>query len=453
MPLHTPDAAALAGWLHDELVGALLQKVRCPASHTVVLELRRPGRTVRLLLAVEPALERFHTVERAPVAPPRPLALQGLLRKELRGPVQGVGLVGGDRILRIDFGELAVVAVLFPPRADILLLDSDDRVIGSARGTLDRGDAFTPPPAAGRAGRRQHPDLSGASLDAAVRQHFGDLAHDRAMSAARRRVTRRLRSVERTLARRTAEADRADEADGLQRTADLLQGSFHLLARGQATVDVPDYYEGGTARIALDPARPPRDNVDLWYRRARKARRAAQGAATRRDEAATELAALRSALARIDDGDSTAGDLLAPPTAPRARKVPRGQRLPYRSFYAGDGTEFRVGRGGRDNDELSFRHSRGNDLWLHVRGRPGAHVVIVRPGPQPTTELLVRGAQLALKYSGLLPGTRAEVSWTRVKELRKPSGLAPGMVLLRKERVLYVEYDADAVEALSRARV
>ena len=99
-----------------------------------------------------------------------------------------------------------------------------------------------------------------------------------------------------------------------------------------------------------------------------------------------------------------------PPWAPLGTR-----RLPYRSFFDRDGVEIRVGRSGKDNDDLSFRHSRGNDVWLHVRGRPGAHVVIVRPGPAPSPELLVRAAQLALKYSGLAPGARIldSGSWIR----------------------------------------
>jgi len=452
MAMHTPEASALASWLAEEVRGAHPQKVRCPSWHTAILHLRRPGRTVRLLVSVEPGLERFHTIERTLRGPARPFAFQGLLRKELRGPVTEVGLVGGDRILRVRVGATSLVAVLFPPRADLLLLDEDDHVLGSARGTVERGERFVPPPLRTSEAWTTSDPRAGEEVDRDVRERADEARTGRSAAALRRRLTRRVKSVRRTLARRTAEADRAHQADAAQRSGDLLQGAFHLLRKGLAEVDVPDYFDGGTARIQLDPALDPQANIQRWYQRARKARRATGAAAERRDEAAAELQALLEALEALEAGQDEPARRLVPAPAGQAKRPTKGRRLPYRSFFDRDGVEIRVGRSGKDNDDLSFRHSRGNDVWLHVRGRPGAHVVIVRPGPAPSPELLVRAAQLALKYSGLAPGARAEVAWTRVKELRKPPGLAPGKVLLRSEKVLYVEHDPDAIAQFTRAR-
>ena len=107
-----------------------------------------------------------------------------------------------------------------------------------------------------------------------------------------------------------------------------------------------------------------------------------------------------------------------------------------------------VGRSAADNDALTLHNAKGNDVWLHVRGRPGAHVVIRAPGRAPQPELLLLAAQLALVHSGLADGARAEVTWTRVKHVKKPRGLPPGKVLVTQERVLYVETDRAALEQL-----
>ena len=97
-----------------------------------------------------------------------------------------------------------------------------------------------------------------------------------------------------------------------------------------------------------------------------------------------------------------------------------------------------------------MRLSKGNDVWLHVRGRPGAHVIIRDPGKSPSPELLLLGAQLALVRSGLANGEREEVTWTRVKHVNKPKGSKPGSVVATQDRVLYVEVDRSALDSLTR---
>ena len=77
-------------------------------------------------------------------------------------------------------------------------------------------------------------------------------------------------------------------------------------------------------------------------------------------------------------------------------------------------------------------------------------MVICRPGPSPSPELLLLGAQLALAHSGIKEGAREEVTWTRVKEVHKPKGMAPGKVLVRQEKVLYVEAQRRALDVLER---
>ena len=196
--------------------------------------------------------------------------------------------------------------------------------------------------------------------------------------------------------------------------------------------------------IALDPALSPSDNLDRLYKRAARAERSGELAAQRLQTSLEELAALEQG--QLPSKLQTTGGRNS---TDKPRRKKKGERLPYRSYRSPPGLEIRVGRGAAENDELTFRHSKGNDVWLHVRGRPGAHVIIRNPGPSPSPELLVLADQLALKHSGLKAAAREEVSWTRVKELRKPKGLAPGKVLLRSEKVLYLTYDPEALEVLS----
>ena len=108
----------------------------------------------------------------------------------------------------------------------------------------------------------------------------------------------------------------------------------------------------------------------------------------------------------------------------------RGYRL-----YEIDGFEILVGKGDADNDRLTFSLAAPRDLWLHVAGPAGSHVVVRDPDeldelPRPVVEL---AAQLAAWYSKAR-GSRGkvEVHICRVADVRKPRGFAPGQVLLKR---------------------
>ncbi len=459
MSLHAVEIAPQAEWLDERLTGAVFQGVRMPDRSTVVLELRVPGESVHLLLCWAPDLARLHTVPRPPRNPATPPAFQGLLRKELRGRLAGIEQVGGDRVLhvRVDRGEesIGLVVEATGRRGNAFLIDGQGRIRGAARHggqgarALDTGDVWTPPEGGGRPGEDRF-EGAPAERDAAMRAFFDDAAERHRVHDDRRRLLTILRARRKQLRRlagkQRAEAERAGDAAGLREEGDLLRGAFHLMKRGLDAVDVTDFYRGGERTIALDPTLEPAAQIDRRYARARKVERAGKEAGRRLGLTEAELADV-DALIELAQDDVDEATALLPPNlrrrlsqpAPRRRQRP-GPRLPYRSYWW-KAVEIRVGKGARDNDDLTVHHARGNDVWMHARGRPGAHVVVRFREAAPPLELLIAAAQLALTHAGVRDGDRAEVVWTRVKEVKKPKGLPPGKVLAGAERVLLVDVD------------
>jgi predicted ribosome quality control (RQC) complex YloA/Tae2 family protein len=231
-------------------------------------------------------------------------------------------------------------------------------------------------------------------------------------------------------------------------------------------IRVDDYYldPPQKVRIELDPTLSPGDQIERRYQRAKRAERSGKQATERLERTQAEIALLEPLQNSCKSAETIAGvEVIEEQLPPRLKtrlqdrpknssgsKGPPRTRLPFVRYHNSKGQEFRVGRGARENDELTFRHARGNDVWMHVRGRPGAHVVICQPGTSPSSEILLLGAQLALAHSGLKEGAREEVSWTRVKEVHKTKGLPPGKVLLRSEKVLYVEAKRAELDGLQR---
>jgi len=463
MTLSRPELAAEAAFIRDTLVGGRLQDVRVPDPDRVVLGLRVPGRTWWLLLCVASGLGRIHTVERKPKNPQPALAFQGLLRKELPPGFTGMDLVDGERIALLRFGageqERRLVVELFGPGGNLALLDGAGRVLGRARSPRGpgcrslRGEPWTPPAAAPRRERPAAP--LPLPTDLQLRERYEALEVTRAKELALGQALRSVRSERRRLSRlrkrQSRDLSRAGEPDGLRRRAELLQGSFHLLKRGQSTVRVVDWSAPGTPEVELtvDPALAPSDQVEKAFARVRRAERT-------RDRATAQLARTVQLLEAVETREASllSGELTpAPPperAAPRARARRQETRQPYRSWWTEDGTEIRAGRSAADNDTLTFRLSKGNDVWLHVRGRPGSHVVIRNPGTAPSPALLKLGGQVALVQSGLADGAREEVGWTRVKHVRKAKGMAPGKVLVGQEKVLYLETNRQLLSRLRR---
>ena len=110
----------------------------------------------------------------------------------------------------------------------------------------------------------------------------------------------------------------------------------------------------------------------------------------------------------------------------RRRKAPPA-RKPYREFTTSSGSAVLVGRSAADNDELTLRVARGNDLWLHTRDAPGSHVVLrLARGAEPDEEDVLDAAHLAAHFSPLRESRRVAIHVARRKRVHKPRGPNPG---------------------------
>jgi len=104
------------------------------------------------------------------------------------------------------------------------------------------------------------------------------------------------------------------------------------------------------------------------------------------------------------------------------------------------GYEVLVGRGDNENDELTFEVAAPGDMWMHVAGTPGSHVVIRCPDdmPDPPRDVIERAARLAGWYSKSRAARRVDVHFCRARDVSKPRGWPAGKVLLRSWSVLRV---------------
>jgi predicted ribosome quality control (RQC) complex YloA/Tae2 family protein len=465
------------------LAGARVDAVRAHAERALTLELHGRAGPVRLLLSAEPDVTRIHVATARSPRRGAPTAFQQLLRAELGGArLAAIETLPGDRVVALRFegprGESRLVAELTGRHGNVFLVGADGIIRASAARNLserrrlvpgERYAAPAPPPAAAveRAGDvPRFPPVPGGRfpLSAAIERDYAAREEARALAEGRRRLRDPVRAAvaraTRALARLAEEAARVPAAEADRRAADVLKANLSRVRRGMSEVAVTEWTEAGPreVRIALDPALSPRANVERHYRRYRRIVESAARVDARAVEVRAREGALRALLARIEAASLAELERLEKEArrlgaAPRPAASPRRRReepaLPYRTFRSVARTAILVGRGAERNDALTLRVARGNDLWLHARGVPGAHVVVrLEKGKSPDQETLLDAAHLAAHFSDVRGAPRVDVAYTRAKYVRKHKGAPPGAVGFSQEKVIALRLEPARIERL-----
>jgi predicted ribosome quality control (RQC) complex YloA/Tae2 family protein len=265
------------------------------------------------------------------------------------------------------------------------------------------------------------------------------LAEDRGSkeSTIRSDLQREIARRARTLEKLREWLDNAAEADRLQSLGDLLMIHHTEIAPKSERVVLPDPTTGQEKTVRLLPSLSAIENAQGLYERAKRLRRGRPHVASRIERLEREVRSLEEAVVDFDDGLPVADValvLLAPPPARADGK--RRSGLP--PIQAG-GFSILVGKSATQNDRL-LREAAADDLWLHAKGFAGSHVIIKRGGQREIPEAVVRrAARLAARHSKARRERRVQVVVAAVKHVRKPRGVAPGLVNVSKSDTLTVE--------------
>ncbi len=466
------------------LLGARVDAVRVHAQRALTLELHGRTAGALLLVSAEPDVTRLHVARAAPPRPPAPPPFQALLRRELEGArVAAIESIPGDRVVQIALetprGRARLVAELTGRHGNVFLVGDDGIIRASAGRNLSQrrrlvpGQLYVPPappPAAvarARAAEAPAPEpAAGAPFprSAEIEARYATLEAERLVAEGRRRLREPVRAAiaraVRAQEKLADEAARVPAAAEDRRVADLLKANLRLVRRGDRAVTLTEWTEQGPreVQVAIDPSLSPQANMERYYRRYRRIADSAARVAARAGDVRARESALRALAAEIDRAaleqlarlEREARRLGAGPrplAAPRRRR--EAPALPYRRFRSLSGDAILVGKGAAENDALTLRHARGNDLWLHARGVSGAHVVVrVEKGRAPDQGTVLDAAHLAVHFSDARGAAVADVAWTRAKYVRKPKGAAPGAVTYSQEKVLALRTEPERLERL-----
>lgn len=474
--------------LRPLLVGRAPGKLFAPGPLALAIDFRLRDHRY-LLINVDPALPRLYLIrgrvrdlEKQTIATNQ-FAL--VLRKELLSTaLSSIDKDQNDRIVRFRFAgtdelgkhrENTLIAQLTGRAANLFWLDSAGVITHQARPARGAGqkvgEEYQPPPS--RAGDRASSAPSRGSsatsddgpfelfragefnsLSEALDAHYTAIATEQAFNtraaAARAALRKKISRQDKLLAQ--LQKDLASHADAEQqkRIGDLLLANLSTAERAGNRVKLLDYFVAHSPQIEIDMD----EKLTLPQEAARRfalysrSKRAVQQLTVRIDASRAQLDVLNSrneSLEKIIAGhDETALEKFMALSAPPALSVPPAsagglrrkpeKKIPgVRRYISSDGFEILVGRAARDNDYLTFKVARPDDLWLHAADYGGSHVVVRNATRKDVPHrTIIEAAQLAAQFSQARKDPKVDVHYTQRKFVSKSKGSAPGLVRLSR---------------------
>ena len=394
------------------------------------------------------------------------------MRKELaQKTVTSVEKLPTDRVVMMKFEgsddlgqqtQRTLIAQLTGRSANLFLLNDEDVITGRLKETkgvgqtvgekyqLPKSGATRP---AGKSSVRSLDFSHGHSHSERLDQHYTSLHESRGLesqlAAARAELQKEISRRTKLLKKLERDLDEHSNAEQHKRIGDLLLANVATAKRVGGRLKLTDYFAEGAPEIEIEidenltiPEEASR-RFELYSR----SKRARVQLASQIKQVKAKLAELEIEREQLETSPGTFAESRLIPSEPKAKAKPRETRVPgTRRYVSSDGYEILVGRGARDNDNLTLKVAKPSDLWLHAADYPGSHVIVRNPTRKEIPHrTIIEAAQLAAYFSQASKDPKVDVHYTERKFLSKPKGSAAGLVRMSRFKNIVVK-PAEAVE-------
>ena len=300
-------------------------------------------------------------------------------------------------------------------------------------------------------------DVDFSSLSQLLDVYYKDKAErDRVKQQASeliRRVENELQKNRQKLKKQEKELLATENAEEFRQKGELLTTFLHQVPNDQDQVVLDNYYTNQPITIALDKALTPSQNAQKYFKRYQKLKEAVKYLTELIEETKSTILYLESVetvlnQAGLDEIAEIREELIQTGFIRRRQREKIQKRKKPEKYLASDGkTIILVGRNNLQNEELTFKIARKEELWFHAKDIPGSHVVI-SGNLNPSDEVKTDAAELAAYYSKGRLSNLVQVDMIEVKKLNKPTGGKPGFVTYTGQKTLRVTPDSEKIESM-----
>ncbi len=231
--------------------------------------------------------------------------------------------------------------------------------------------------------------------------------------------------------------------------ADLLNANAYFIKKGTAFVDLENFYDNmKILRVKLDPSLDAIKNAQVYYKKYRKATNAEKALKIQIEKAQNELDYIESiinslSMAKNENELIEIKQELIEQGYIKSKKDSKNKNKQMSvakplEFFTSNGFKVLVGKNNRQNDKLTLKQAKKTDIWFHTKDIPGSHTILFTDGKTPDEKSIFEAAEIAAKYSKAANSSQVPVDYTLVKNVSKPQGAKPGMVIYVKNKTLYV---------------
>jgi predicted ribosome quality control (RQC) complex YloA/Tae2 family protein len=462
--------------LASELTGQRFGKIFTLSRLNLVVDFRLNDSQF-LFISVEPSAPRIYFIKRRlrdlEKQSGNPPSFVQLLRKRLSNAVlESVEKIENERVLLLAFSSITelgesekytLIVQLTGRSANLFLLDKNGFILDKMRDTFGTGQEIAGKYSApfreegekGRRGEREifsidEFDSLSEALDNFYLEKEAEKVFQNRAKASENKLKKEITKREKLVKKLEQDLENHGDASVWKRFGDLILANLADAVRIDEKVLVVDYFDENipTIEIEVDENDSLTQAAEKFFRRYTKARNAKEEISKRLRELESQISNLKLQKELLDEAiaEKDEGYLIEfldekpdkPPTKLRDKKTENFTGA--RRFVSSDDFEILVGKASKDNDFLTFRVAKSQDLWLHAADYPGSHVVIKNPNRKEIPpKTLLEAAQIAAFYSHAREQPKVAVHYTPKKFVNKPKGAALGLVSLSSFKTILVE--------------
>lgn len=259
--------------------------------------------------------------------------------------------------------------------------------------------------------------------------------NERIKSEKIKRINKEIKKKTKKIEKQKKELITANKEESWKQKAELLKANFTSMKKGMRSIVLQNYYEDEfpEIEIILNPEKDAKQNIKHYFKKYRKARDGKTEIQKQIKIAQNEIEVLERDIFELEETDTFLSNQ-------EKNKKEKTQKTGYKKIVINEDWEIYIGRTSKENDTLTTRFAKPHDWWFHTRVFKGTHVILRNYNKKELpNKLKLLCSQLAAYYSKAKKSTNVPVDRTQIRYVRKPRGSAPGYVIYKEQKTLFVD--------------